>query len=282
MERPSGHHSQNMDAAPGNLKLVIYLIVSVLLMSIDQQGNYLKKAREIGQQMVQPVYLLVNSPARFGRWLSSYASTRKELNQHIYDQQKQLQIYQAKNNRTKALEDENTRLRQLMGGLKAIQHDYLLTEILNVRLAQGLHGMVIDKGLDHGVVEGQVVVDGDGIVGQVIRPASETSFVMMITDPNHGVPVIISRTGLHGIAYGNGDPSQLTMPNIPVAADVREGDRIVASGFGGRFPSGYPVGVVTGLLRPEGSAFAIIELSPFSSMSESTHLLLIRSEEAQP
>ena len=281
MERLSSGQSSKITAValgqtPSNLALVAYLMASLLLMSIDRQGDYLSKARVIGQYMAQPVYLLIDSPTRLGEWLSSYTSSRESINQRIVDQEQQLLVYKALNNRTKALEDENTRLRQLMGGLQAIHHEYILTEILNVRLASGIHGLVIDKGVDDGVSEGQVVVDADGIVGQVIKPANSTSFVMMITDPNHGVPVIISRTGLHGIAYGTGNPRQLDMPNIPIAADIREGDPIVASGFGGRFPAGYPLGIVTGLLRPEGAAFATIELSPSSSMSESTHLLLVR------
>lgn len=280
----SHRHEKNsayLESPNSHVTLVAYLFISVLLMSIDRQGHYLDGIHNFGQQLAEPVYLVFDAPRKTGHWLGDYLATRTELHQKLTRQHEQILKLTAENKQTLALMDENARLRALMGGQQSLKSNYELTEILNVRLEPGLQALIIDKGTADGVSEGQVVVDGNGVVGQVIRPAKHTSFVMLITDPNHGIPVIISRTGLHGIAYGTGNPQILTMPNTPVTADVKAGDLIVASGYGQRFPAGYPVGKVTGLLRPEGSIFTIIEVKPLSSLSESTHLLLVENSEVQ-
>ena len=63
----------------------------------------------------------------------------------------------------------------------------------------------------------------------------------MISDADHAIPVQINRNGLRTIAMGNGSFTKLNVPYIPNNADIEIGDLFVTSGFGGKFPSGYPV-----------------------------------------
>jgi hypothetical protein len=72
---------------------------------------------------------------------------------------------------------------------------------------------------------------------------------MLLTDPSHAIPVEISRNGLRAIAQGTGDAYRLELSHLPRNADVVEGDLLVTSGLGGRFPPGYPVARVTNIER---------------------------------
>src|SRR6185503_21210707 len=85
------------------------------------------------------------------------------------------------------------------------------------------------------------------VMGQVVEVLPTTSVVMLVTDPAHAIPVVVERSGLRTVAYGARDGSGLVLPNIPLAADVRPGDRLLTSGLGGRFPPGFPVGEIRGV-----------------------------------
>ena len=73
--------------------------------------------------------------------------------------------------------------------------------------------------------------------------------MILITDPEHAVPVRVERTGLRTIAVGAGDTASLALPYLPANADVKDGDLLVTSGLGGVFPEGYPVARVTEVHR---------------------------------
>jgi len=88
--------------------------------------------------------------------------------------------------------------------------------------------------------------------------------VILITDPEHAVPVRIERTGLRTIAVGAGDTTSLALPYLPANADIQSGDLLVTSGLGGVFPEGYPVARVIEVHRdavqPLGRGLHVCEL----------------------
>lgn len=128
----------------------------------------------------------------------------------------------------------------------------MVAEILAVDSDPFIHQVVIDRGERNGVFEGQPVVNDQGVVGQVIAAGKTTSRVLLITDLSHAIPVRIMRNDICAIAGGTGQLDELMLKNAPRSADVREGDLLVTSGLGGRFPMGYPVAKVTRVASEEG------------------------------
>ncbi len=112
-------------------------------------------------------------------------------------------------------------------------------------------------------------------MGQVEDVQRHFSSVRLISDPNHALPVQISRTGLRTVAFGMGETDRLSLPSVPREADVREGDLIVTSGLGDRFPGGYPVAMVTVIDREEGQTFARVEATPLAALDRGREVLLI-------
>ncbi len=139
--------------------------------------------------------------------------------------------------------------------------------------------MVVNRGALDGVQPGQAVIDGAGVMGQVedIRPHFST--IRLISDPNHALPVQINRTGLRTVAFGSGETGVLRMSGIPRQADVREGDLVVTSGLGNRFPGGYPVAVISRINRQEGQTFVQVEAMPLAALDRGREVLLIRTPE---
>ena len=143
------------------------------------------------------------------------------------------------------------------------------------------HKVLIDRGSSDGVSRGQAVIDGAGVMGQVEEVHLHFSTVRLISDPNHALPVQINRTGLRTVAFGTGQTGCLSMPSVPREADVREGDLIVTSGLGDRFPGGYPVARVSGINREEGLTFAQVEAQPLAALDRGREVLLISAPEPE-
>jgi rod shape-determining protein MreC len=139
---------------------------------------------------------------------------------------------------------------------------------------------VLDAGSRDGVQVGQSVIDAGGLVGQIIAVKPGTATVLLLTDPDHAVPVMVARTGVRLVAYGKGRSDQLALANIPLSSDVKVGDAIVTSGLGGRFPAGFPVGTVTALQPDDSRAFLVGDLAPAAQLDRGRDVLLLRQQAA--
>src|SRR5690606_2489487 len=107
-----------------------------------------------------------------------------------------------------------------------------------------------------------------------------SSWVLLITDPQHSTPVQINRNGVRAIASGTRDTlHQLTLNNIPNTEDVKVGDILVTSGIGGRFPPGYPVGVVSSVTQDPAKPFADVVVTPTAQINRSRNLLVVFAQD---
>jgi rod shape-determining protein MreC len=137
------------------------------------------------------------------------------------------------------------------------------------------HQLVLDKGADASVYLGQPLIDARGLMGQVVEVSRFTSRVLLITDATHSVPVQVNRNGVRAIAEGTGSLDRLEIHHVAATTDIREGDLLVTSGLGQRFPIGYPVATVTGVERDPGQPFARIAARPTAALDRVRHVLLV-------
>ena len=191
-------------------------------------------------------------------------------------------LQQAHLQRLETLAEENSRLRALFEGAESLHYEYRFAELVRVDLDPFSHKVLIDRGSTDNVVAGQAVIDGAGVMGQVEDVHFHFSSVRLISDPNHALPVQINRTGLRTVAFGSGETGALNLPNVPRQADVREGDLVVTSGLGDRFPGGYPVARVTGIDREEGQTFVHVRAEPLAALDRGREVLLIMAVEEPP
>jgi len=256
-------------------RLMLYGLLAVVLMAMDHRGNYVPRVRSMAQYVVEPVYHVVEWPLRAARELSAQFKSRRALRDENERLKRRLLGQQAELQRLQVLEEENLRLRELFAGAESQPFEYRFAELLRVQLDPFSHQVMIDRGARDGVVAGQAVIDGRGVMGQVEDVQLHFSRVRLISDPSHALPVQINRTGLRTVAYGVGETSRLNLPSIPLDADVREGDLVVTSGLGHRFPGGYPVAEVVLIDRSEGRTFARVEARPLAALDRGREVLLI-------
>jgi rod shape-determining protein MreC len=98
---------------------------------------------------------------------------------------------------------------------------------------------------------------------------------MLITNPTQAIPVAIERTGLRTIARGGSSADTLELPNIPISADVKVGDRLITSGLGGIYPAGFPVGEIRAISPDASGLFAAGVATPSASLDRSGEVLVL-------
>ncbi len=176
-----------------------------------------------------------------------------------------------------ALAAENNELRRLMNSSEVLDDRVIVAEIVSVSPDPYSHEVVINKGSRDGVRVGQAILDAGGLMGQVVQSSSFTSRVMLVSDSSHAVPVEVVRNGLRSILLGIGDSDILELVYVPDTVDIREGDLLVSSGLGGRFPRGYPVAEVSAIHKDPGDPFVQIQATPKARLNQSRLVLVVFS-----
>ncbi|MET0331134.1 MAG: rod shape-determining protein MreC [Dyella sp.] len=258
----------------GTLRLIFYLVLAAVLMVLDHRDGWLPNLRYATSMVIEPIYRLAGVPSQSMRALSVAFADRQLLTDQNQRLREDLLLANAKLNRMAAVAEQNQRLKELLDTQRSLGINVQLARVLGVDLGASRYRLMISLGARDGVKTGQPVIDAHGVMGQVIDALPTTAVVMLITDPDHAVPVTIERTGLRTVAYGSREGERLSLPSIPVAADVKVGDKLVTSGLGGRFPPGFPVGEITEVDSGEGM-FLNASARPAADLERSDNVLLL-------
>jgi rod shape-determining protein MreC len=251
-------------------------------MYLDQRAGWSERLRYGLQAAAYPVQVAVNSPATAWHWLTSSLATRSSLQADNIRMHAELQTLQLELLRQRSLEQENAQLRELHQTLPSLVKKWLVAEVIGVESGTLRQRLIINKGLRDGVHVNQPVVDGAGVLGQVAHVGPWSSEVILITDPEHALPVQITRTGLRTIAVGSGNADELLLTYLAANSDVKSGDVLVSSGLGGVFPAGYPVGHITGVRREANQLLAQVRAAPQAGIDRAREVMLIEFNPANP
>ena len=222
-----------------------------------------------------PLLHLASVPRDVVEEASLQLNSRSQLLKDNQQLQQQLFLLRSDLLRMAELSQENRRLRELLGSPVTQDSRKLVARILSVDSDPFVYQVVIDKGVEHHVYEGQPVVNDQGVIGQVVSVGKTSSRVLLITDISHALPVRVLRNDLRAIASGTGNINELTLKNLPRNVDIKDGDILVTSGMGGHFPEGYPVAKVTRFANEEQSPFAEIKAEPLATLDRLRYVLLL-------
>jgi len=262
--------------APSSLtRLILLSALSVALMILDHRGHHLEKIRAGLNVLAYPILLIAAAPAYVGGGIADFFTTRGTLRQDNEKLLAERQVLNAKVQQFDALEEENARLRRMLGSAAQVADKAIAAELIEVSSEPFTRKIVVAKGSRDGVYVGQSVIDAHGIMGQVTQVASQVSRVTLITDAGHAIPVLDNRSGLRMLVFGTGDPDALKIPYLTSASDIKEGDLLVSSGMGGTFPPGYPVAQVSRIVNDPNEAFLAITAKPAAQLNHGKQVMLI-------
>jgi rod shape-determining protein MreC len=262
------------NASPG-LAFFLTSVLSVVLMFVDHRSDWLGQLRGWLSTAIHPLQLAINAPAAGLHWMQESLVLRDTLIAENTTLRQQALVQAVQLQRMAALQAENQRFRALLDSRARVPERMTVGRILAVDMDPLRHRVVLDKGSPQGTHAGQVLLDASGVVGQVMRVQVYSSEAILITDPDHAVPVEVVRNGMRTIAVGTGHLDQLSLPFLTRNADVKAGDLLVTSGLGGGFPAGYPVGTVIAVDGSEGDAFLEVTAKPAASLDRLHEVLLV-------
>jgi rod shape-determining protein MreC len=245
-------------------------------MTVDHRYQHLQVVRSSLATATYPLQYLAHLPSAISELLSENLAARSDL---LLDNEKlreQSLFSQAKLQRLALLEQENARLRQLLGSpIQTSNEQVLIAEILSVDLHPFRQLITINKGKRQGVFDGQPLIAAQGIIGQVVEVFPMHSTALLISDPNHALLAESNRTNLRALLVGSGKTDLVELKNVSSSADIRIGDLLHTSGLDGRYPPNYPIAEVTAISNKPGEAFLHVEARPLADLDTIREVLLL-------
>ncbi|MCS3466348.1 rod shape-determining protein MreC [Pseudomonas sp. JUb42] len=264
------------------MRLLAVAVFSVALMVVDARFELLKPLRSQMSLVLMQSYWVVDLPSRLYQNVASQFGGRTELIAENEKLKTETLLLQGRLQKLAALTEQNVRLRELLNSSALVNEKVEVAELIGMDPNPFTHRIIINKGERDGVVLGQPVLDARGLMGQVVELMPYTSRVLLLTDSTHSIPVQVNRNGLRAIASGTGNPERLELRHVADTADIKEGDLLVSSGLGQRFPAGYPVATVKEVIHDSGQPFAIVRAVPTAALNRSRYLLLVFSDGRSP
>ena len=142
------------------------------------------------------------------------------------------------------LDAENTALRGLLNYRPPAEAKAITARVIADTGGAFAHSLILNAGIREGVKKGQAVIDGVGLVGRVIAAGARSARVLLITDLNSRIPVLVDASNTRAILAGD-NTNRPRLIHLPQGAVVSPGDRIVTSGHGGILMPHLPIGIVS-------------------------------------
>ncbi|WP_439814014.1 rod shape-determining protein MreC [Zavarzinia sp. CC-PAN008] len=181
----------------------------------------------------------VTAVREMGRKLNELANVYDE-NERLREENARLRLWA---DAARQMQKENERVRALTQLRPEPEGHYIAARVIADTGGPFVRTVVIDAGTIHGVAVGQIVLDDQGVLGRVTAAGERSARVLLITDLNSRVPILLESTHQRGVLAGNNDDTpRLTFLRATIRPQV--GERIVTSGHGGLFPPGLPVGII--------------------------------------
>ena len=202
-----------------------------------------ERVRLLAGDAVVPILALLSEPVatvnRGVRTVDSFLNVYTD-NARLREENERLRQWQTVARR---VEQENAAYRTLLNAKSESRVSYITARVVGDTSGPFVRTMIVAAGTADGVAKGFPVVTGDGVVGHIVESGERASRVLLMTDLNSRLPVLIESSRVRAILAGdNTDRPRLQF--FANAGELQRGDRIITSGHGGVFPPGLPVGIV--------------------------------------
>lgn len=249
-----------------------YLIISAILaLAIIGSKNHTSNIRIKLSDSTTPILRAFNKAISIAKRIIPFAALREE-NKLLRNR---LDILTRKTGEMKTISDENQRLRELLNFAKALPYTAIPAQVIGRDPTNWSNSLIIDKGLMHGLRPDKAVLSTKGLVGRVVEIGRRSTKILLITDPNSKVGVLVQRTREGGILVGRPD-GKCKMIYISLDSDVHPGDKVITAGLGSVFPKGVLVGEVVKAGKVPGRLYKYAIVKPTQDLSKLEEVLCIR------
>ena len=264
-------------------KLMVFSAVALFLMVADTRFKLAQPIRAGVATVLYPLQWIALRPVLAVRYTAGYFESLSSAQANEEQARVKLTLQSQRANQVDELLLENKRLRELLALKERLSVHATAAEVLYDAPDPYTRKIIIDKGLAQGIESGSPVIDESGVLGQVTRVMPLVSEVTLITDRDHAIPVLNSRTGARSVAYGDpkSDDGPLELRFMAGNADVQPGDVLTTSGVDGVYPPGVPVAKVVKIERRGNAGFARISCVPQARVEGARHIMVLGSTARQ-
>ncbi len=248
--------------------VILFLIAFVMMLLNKTDTALIDKTSSVATDVVTPVVDVLILPARLLAnaydYLKDLSLAHKE-NQFLKAENRRLRLV---SERARSLEIENRLLAKLLNYTRPDEENLVTARVVAEEGDAFSHSLIAYTGKDTTAQKGQIVLTEKGVVGRLDKVGQLYSKILMITDINSRIPVMIENTRVRGILAGDNELNP-KLVFTPLSANIQEGDRVVTSGVAGVFPAGLPVGVVSHVSKRE------IRVLPFADLNKVEYVKIV-------
>ena len=259
-------------------RVLVFSAIALVLMLADARLKITEPLRQAVSAVLFPLQWAVMQPVE---WLASGQSYFEDLakaqNEAVASRQA-MTAMMLKAHEAERLHEENQQLRDLLQLRPRLTVDTVAAEVMYETPDSYTRRVVLDKGQVAGIEAGSPVLDDLGVLGQVTRVQPFSSEVTLLSDRDQAIPVMVARTGVRSVAYG--DASNLRTDSMELRflsndADILVGDELVTSGVDGVYLAGLPVARVVQVERRAQSPFMRIYCEPIARLDGARHVMVL-------
>lgn len=260
---------------PGFNRLLVLVVVSIALMSLDRVGT-----RWVGQLdqglggvtdgIIETIYQPVAMARHIGRWFVE----RGELHQELDRLREENTLLRGQMQQFVSLKREVDQLRALLDGQASDVPAVLLARRIGHPPTPHDNLFTIGRGFDDDVRPGDPVIDAHGVVGQVLRSTATGATIIELTSRDHILSVVLGDTGRTALLRGTGT-DHLIAERVPERTKIQAGDLLTTSGIDEAFPRGYPVARITAIETDEAQGFIRVIAEPVADLARLDYVLVV-------
>ena len=225
--------------------LFTLLIISILVLSLEYfKSGPVDTFRSITKDIIFKGSFFISEPFVYIK--KNYYNFKEHL--QMYEEYTELKnknySLDSLKNENKFYKSENKRLKKLIDEKNVYSNEFLLSKVLLDQQSPYLKSVIINKGFNHGIKLGVAVKEKYYFVGKIINVNFLTSRILLASDLNSKIPVIIEPNGINAILSGQGHNDYAGLEFLPKLKKIKEGDIVYTSGVDGIISEAIPIGKV--------------------------------------
>jgi rod shape-determining protein MreC len=257
------------------LSCSFFLAFSLLLATVNIRAPY--RIDPVGVLLLEAMYPLQVGASAVGhaaeRFWHRYVALWA-LRQENEELRSRLDALQKAAQQATELDFANRRLGQLLALREELGGDAIAARIVGRSSLAWIKTVVLNKGANHGLTKGMAVIVPEGVLGQVVAVSAHTARVLLVSDINSAVDILVQRTRVRGIATGLADGG-CTLKYIERKEDIQIGDTLITSGLDGIFPKGQLLGTVIRVGAQGGHLFQEVEVKLSADLTKVEEVLVV-------
>jgi len=222
--------------------LFVLAIISIILIFLETiETKPLNKIRSFIKDVVYRTAVVATYPTKIFSGSYNMLENHFSLYKNYNDLKKENKELKSKYSESEFLELENSQLRKLIDEQTESESDLVSARVMLDEHSPYLKSFVINIGANKEIKNGMAVLDGKNFIGRIVDVNFFSSRILLVTDLNSKIPVIVEPSGNHAILSGHGD-SKPTLEYLSKNHKIQEENKIYTSGKEGIFIPGIPVG----------------------------------------